>query len=187
MGGISSKVTNTNNKIIPRNDRYQLSSNVIDYKEPELSADVSVIDQNSDIELNKIVEEQLQYYKVSGKEMSESLHHLLQQIQLNILANNYNEKNKQILKKLMKEANNKRAELKDSKEANLADYRRIELIQSEIKQKNRTILFVTIASIVLLLLLVISFIFLRSNINLTIPNLKIPNLKLTIPFRLPRT
>ena len=82
----------------------------------------------------------------------------------------------------MKEANNKRAELKDSQEANLADYRRIELIQSEIKQKNRTILFVTIASIVLLLLLVISFVFLRSNINLTIPNLKF-----TIPFRLPRT
>ena len=175
MGGISSKVTNTNNKIIPRNDRYQLSSNVIDYKEPELSADVSIINQNKlDIELNKIVNKELQYYKVSGKEMSESLHHLLQQIQLNILANNYNEKNKQILKKLMKEANNKRAELKDSKEANLADYRRIELIQSEIKQKNRTILFITIASIVLLILLVISSIFLNSNV------------KLTIPFRLPR-
>ena len=141
MGGISSKVTNTINiiptpelpKLTP--DQYQLSSNVIDYKEPKLSADVSIIDQNSDIELNKIVEKQLQYYKVSSKEMSESLHHLLQQIQLNILANNYNEKNKQLLKKLMKEANNKRAELKDSKEANLADYRRIELIQSEIKQK----------------------------------------------------
>ena len=175
MGGISSKVTNTNNKIIPRNDKYQLSSNVIDYKEPELSADVSIINQNKlDIELNKIVNKELQYYKVSGKEMSESLHHLLQQIQLNILANNYNEKNKQILKKLMKEANNKRAELKDSKEANLADYRRIELIQSEIKQKNRTILFITIASIVLLILLVISSIFLNSNV------------KLTIPFRLPR-
>ena len=178
MGGISSKATNTNSTILSvslPNDKYQLSSNVIDYKEPELSTDVSVINQNKlDIELNKIVNKELQYYKVSGKEMSESLHHLLQQIQLNILANNYNEKNKQILKKLMKEANNKRAELKDSKEANLADYRRIELIQSEIKQKNRTILFITIASIVLLILLVISSIFLNSNV------------KLTIPFRLPR-
>lgn len=180
MGGISSKVTNTTNiipipelpKLTP--DQYQLSSNVIEYKEPQLLTDQAVLEaNNSDIELKRIVNKELQYYMSSGKEMSDSLHNLLQQIQLNILANNYNEKNKHILNKLLKELNNKRLELKDSKEANLADYRRIELIQSEIKQKNKTILFVVIASIVLSILLVISFIFIKSNI------------KFTVPFRLP--
>ena len=52
---------------------------------------------------------------MSSDEMSDSLHNLLQQIQLNILANNYNEKNKHILNKLLKELNNKRLELKDSR------------------------------------------------------------------------
>lgn len=183
MGGISTKYTATNeNNIIPlpelpklTQDQYQLSSNVINYEEPKILTNEEILNGiNSDIVLKRIINKEKQYYVYSGKEMNDSLHNLLQQIQLNILANNYNEKNKQILKKLLKEANNKQLELKDTKEANLADYRRIELIQSEIKQKNKTILFVIIISVLLSVLLIISSIFLKSNINFT------------IPFRLPR-
>ena len=76
-----------------------------------------------------------------------------------------NEKNKVLLKKLFNEAKNKQLDLKDSKEANFADYRRMELIQAEIKQKNRTILFVLFANITLLVLLSISFIILKSNMK----------------------
>lgn len=190
MGGISSRYTpqpGTNNLTTPNFlnsvDRYQQSSNVIDYDEPVITGDISIpgTDMN-DVELNRIVNKQRQYYQLSGKEMGDKLHNLLQQIQLNILANNYNEKNKVLLSKLFNEMKEKQSDLKDSKEANLVDYRRIELIQAEIKQKNRTILFVIIAILALLILLALSFLLLKNNLNLKLP--KLP--KITIPSRLLR-
>lgn len=186
MGGISSRYTPaTNNVTTPHFlnpvDKYQESSNVINYDEPIITGDISIPgDDINDVELNRIVNKQRQYYQMSAKEMRDKLHNLLQQIQLNILANNYNEKNKVLLNKMFNEMKSKQAELKDSKEANLADYRRIELIQTEIKQKNRTILFVIIAIIALIILMTFSFLLLNNNLKLKLP--KLP--KLTIPSRL---
>lgn len=188
MGGISSRYTPQSDNLTTPHflnpvDKYQQSSNVINYDEPTITGDISIpgTDMN-DVELNRIVNKQRQYYQLSGKEMGDKLHNLLQQIQLNILANNYNEKNKVLLSKMFNEMKEKQADLKDSKEANLADYRRIELIQAEIKQKNRTILFVIIAILALLILLALSFLLLKNNLNLKLP--KLP--KITIPSRLLR-
>ena len=173
MGGISSRYNSTpdindTNKYLKRIDEYQLNSNVLKLEKLEISGDISIPGETNAAtsqELQRIVNEQKQYHLISGKEMSSMLHKLLQQIQLNILANNYNEKNKVLLKKLFNDVKNKQLDLKDSKEANFADYRRMELIQAEIKQKNKTILFVFIANITLLVLLSISFIILKSNMK----------------------
>jgi hypothetical protein len=115
----------------------------------------------ADQELQRIINREKQIHMVSGKQMITSLHGLLQQIQLNILANNYNEKNKVILNTLHKDIKMKKGELKDTKETNFADYRRMELIQYEIKQKKNTILLVSIATISLLVLLGISILLLQ--------------------------
>ena len=173
MGGVSSRYNSTDdiddtNEYLKRIDKYQLKSNVLELEKQEISGSISIPGEtNADAaqELQRIVNKQKQYHLISGKEMSSMLHKLLQQIQLNILANNYNEKNKVLLKKLFNDVKNKQLDLKDSKEANFADYRRMELIQAEIKQKNRTILFVLFANITLLVLLSISFIILKSNMK----------------------
>ena len=164
MGGISSRYNNADT------DEVNMTKNAID---------IPLLDASSNLpgpitlpignttqaatELQRIVNNEKQYHMVSNKEMNTNLNLLLQNIQLNILANNYNEKNIVILNKLLNELTEKKHELKDSKEANYADYRRIELIQKEIKEKNRTIILVIISSIILIILSVISFLILRNN------------------------
>lgn len=115
----------------------------------------------ADQELQRIVNREKQLHMLSGKQMSNSLHDLLQEIQLNILANNYNEKNKVILNTLHNDIKLQKNELKNTKEANFADYRKMELIEYEIKQKKNTILIVSIATISLLILLGLSMLFLK--------------------------
>lgn len=186
MGGISSRYTASSEQELhlDPNDKYQLNSNVFKYSDQEIVGDVVIPGKDiNDVELNRIVNQQRQYYIESVKKMNDLLHILLQQIQLNILANNYNEKNRVILEKLLRELNEKKLDLKNSKEANLVDYRRMELIQAELKQKRRTIFFVIIAIIVLIVLLVLSFLLLKNNMKLPLP--KLPT-KFTIPFRPPQ-
>lgn len=162
MGGISSRYSNS------YNDEQKHQLNAVDTpllaSSEYLQGPITLPTNNStqaDQELQRIVNREKQLHIISGKQMSNALHGLLQEIQLNILANNYNEKNKVILNTLGNDIKTKKMALKDSKEANFADYRRMELIQYEIKQKKNTILLVSIATISLLVLLSLSMLILR--------------------------
>lgn len=162
MGGISSRYSNSDGD----EQKHQLKAVDIPLLESSeyLQRPITLPTNNSTQavqELQRIVNREKQLHIISGKQMSNALHGLLQEIQLNILANNYNEKNKVILNTLRNDIKTKQMSLKDSKEANFADYRRMELIQYEIKQKKNTILLVSIVTISLLVLLGLSIIILR--------------------------
>jgi hypothetical protein len=110
---------------------------------------------NKEQGIRNIVDASQQHRIQKNKLVSGEINKLLNIIQMDILAHNYNQKNNVILNKLEKELNEKKGDAKDNREANYADYTRIEFIEKEIKEKQKTIYFLIISFIVILVLLLL--------------------------------
>lgn len=156
MGGTTSKYNQATTKesdFTKNHTNIKLMDPVKKFEGPIIIPEGTV--GNNDLRL--IVQRERQYHLEQGSQIRELLNKMLHFIQIDILANNYNQKNGVLLKKLKNNIKEKEGELKDSKEANFADFRRMNLIESEIREKNRTILLVSIASCVLFILLGVSY------------------------------
>ena len=161
MGGISSRYSNTESNFTREATDIPFLDASVDLPGPITIPANNTTETNSN--LLKVVNNEKQYHRISLGEMNTSLNLLLQKIQMNILANNYNEKNKVILTKLHDELNKKRKLAKDNKESNYADFRKMELIEKEIKEKKKSVNIILVASIVLFVLFIVSFLILYKN------------------------
>ena len=161
MGGISSRYSNTESNFTREATDIPFLDASVDLPGPITIPANNTTETNSN--LLKVVNNEKQYHRISLGEMNTSLNLLLQKIQMNILANNYNEKNKVILTKLHNELNKKRKLAKDNKESNYADLRKMELIEKEIKEKKKSVNIILVASIVLFVLFIVSFLILYKN------------------------
>lgn len=161
MGGISSRYSNNESNFTREATEIPFLDASVDLPGPITIPANNTTETNSN--LLRVINNEKQYHRISLGEMNTSLNLLLQKIQMNILANNYNEKNIVILTKLHDEMNKKRKLAKDNKESNEADLRKMELIEKEIKEKKKSVNIILVISILLFVLFIVSFLILYKN------------------------